>query len=137
MVGQMAPTSRNHGSSHERVGCLIFRLQSATAEASHPIPGVRELEEAMAAAPVALEHQKRLRGTPTHQQPQAPAPVGYVPGVADLQLAMTDMPPFRVYTKRTRRDEEPASNQAVSAVTPPAAYSTHRPKAQGSILCQQ
>ena len=34
------------------------------------------------------------------------------------------MPPVAVYPKRPRRDEEPASNQAVSAVTPPAANST-------------
>ena len=101
----------------------VFRLQSATAEACHQIPGVRELEEAMAAAPVAPERQKRPRGQPKPQQTQAPAPVGYVPGVADLLLAMAAMPPVAVNHKRPRRDEEPASKQAVSAVMPPTASS--------------
>ena len=78
----------------------------------------------MAAAPVAPERQKRPRGPPTPQRQQAPAPVGYVPGVEDLQRTMAVIPLVAVYSKRPRRDQEPASNQAVSAVTPPAASST-------------
>ena len=120
----MHPTFRSTAAVMNTLDASVSRLQSATVEPANQISGVKELEEAMAAAPVTPRVDKRQRGPPTPQQPQAPASAWYVPGEEDLQRAMAEMPPVAVYPKRPRRDEAPSSNQAVCPVTPPAASST-------------
>ena len=61
-----------------------------------------------------LEPRPEETPRPALKMSQAPAPVDYVPGVAELQPAMAALPPVPVYHKRPRRGEEPASKKRIA-----------------------